>query len=84
MSEVIYLKLHITEVSNPGHSFTMFITNIYGACTSNANLTNNYMAVTFQTSKNTILSCSYVIPSPLASKTRHCSSKVCNLSSSTS
>ena len=41
--QVINHKLHISEVSFPDQSFTILTSNIYGACTSNVELTNTNM-----------------------------------------
>ena len=42
-TQVIKYKLHISEVSIPALEFYNITTNIYGICTSNAELTNTYM-----------------------------------------
>ena len=43
--QVMNHKLHISEVSIPDLSFYNLTTNIYGVCTSNAELTNANMTV---------------------------------------
>ena len=79
-------KLHISEVSIPDQFYNL-TTNIYGVCTSNAELTNTNMTEMIQNSQTyyIIIYCDVCVccPFPLSSKARNLSSKTRYLSSST-